>query len=226
MIQAVLEDIFDYCDEDIWGIINYDDISFEGKDKVPSEIADYMRENIVDYYDVDFKPYNEFIAKKIVEQYEKDARKEMENDSFNLKFVSLETTSNHVHTYITVETESVKPILDYMKTLDKDYEQEGTDEKFLQDYLDNLNVFSKYGFSFRDFMKDVENEPELLAMFSYNIDDLNDAFTFKPELETITDLQYYKKEGDEYVWNKDVPGQLKLKLESFKELNEALEKFI
>lgn len=57
-----------------------------------------------------------------------------------------------------------------------------------------------------------------------DLDRLNQEFTFKPEIESISDLPKYNYKEDENVliWNEDAPGQLKLKLESLAELNKVI----
>jgi len=45
-----------------------------------------------------------------------------------------------------------------------------------------------------------------------DMDELNKAFNFNTPVEDLEELEYYKKEGDQYVYTKDVEGQQKLEL--------------
>lgn len=45
-----------------------------------------------------------------------------------------------------------------------------------------------------------------------DMDELNKAFNFNTPVEDLAELEYYKKEGDQYVYTKDVEGQQKLEL--------------
>jgi len=220
-MQGKIIDYFNYYDfdpnygPDMFGIIKYDDISFDGKDKIPVEIAEYMRANIEDYYDVDYKEYNEAIAKGIVSLFGKAINQELKRDDFRLNFIKL-NHNQYGHTEIVVETPDIDMLKEYLGDA-----ADGSDEEILDEFLTNLNTGD-----FDDCMREITRQPDVLKLFSYDLNDLNEHFKFKPEVEKMEDLQYYRKIDDEYVYYGDVEGQLKLKYETFAELNEALEKLL
>lgn len=86
------------------------------------------------------------------------------------------------------------------------------------DNVDHNELGSILGFILDNEMSDpyyLNNEvtEKVYKDWEVNLEELNKAFNFNTPVEDLDDLKYYKKEGDTYVWTKDVEGQQKLELE-------------